>query len=166
MSDNYMVFFPNPEFGAQKAVFVGYFWENASFLGILVVFGEETVLFLGGQRKEFQMRKKDYKGRCMKKTSPKSETVCRLYDDLQISFLKNLEADDDVISIQTNAPLDDLDFTSDFLCRRANGDFMLRECVYRKYLTKPLTAEQLDLSRMYWAKHGVVDWGVVIDAEK
>lgn len=102
----------------------------------------------------------------MKKTSPKSETVCRLYDDLQISFLKNLEADDDVISIQTNAPLDDLDFTSDFLCRRANGDYKIRECVYRKYLTKPLTAEQLDLSRMYWAKHGVVDWGVVIDAEK
>lgn len=112
------------------------------------------------------MRKKDYKGRCTKAASPKSETVCRLYDDLMIAYLRNLEAEKDIVSIQTNVQLEGTDFTSDFLCQREGGDYMVRECVYRKYLTKPLTARLLDTSRTYWLKHGIYDWGVIVDAEK
>lgn len=162
----YIVFSQERVFGAPKRCFQGCFWGNSIVFGDFKPFLGKIILFLGEQRKEFQVRKKGYKGRCTKMTSSKSKTVCRLYDDLQIACLKKLEADDDVISIQVNAPLDNLEFTSDFLCRRANGDYMVRECVYRKYLTKPLTAEQLDLSRMYWAKHGVIDWGVIIEVEK
>lgn len=47
-----------------------------------------------------------------------------------------------------------------------NGDLMVRECVYRKFLTKPMTVKLLDASYEYWLKHGVTDWGLVIDEEK
>ena len=43
---------------------------------------------------------------------------------------------------------------------------MVMECVQRKYLQKPMTVKLLDISRDYWLKHGVSDWGIVIDAEK
>ena len=43
---------------------------------------------------------------------------------------------------------------------------MVRECVFRRFLTKPLTLKLLDMSREYWTKLGVKDWGIVIDAEK
>ena len=46
-----------------------------------------------------------------------------------------------------------------------NGDVMVRECVLRKYLTKPMTVKQLDISREYWIRHGVSDWGLVVDEE-
>jgi hypothetical protein len=32
-------------------------------------------------------------------------------------------------------------------------------------LMKPLTVKLLDASRDYWLRHGVTDWGVVIDEE-
>ncbi len=111
------------------------------------------------------MRKKAFKGRCTKVASPKSEAVCRLYDDLMIAYMRNLEAESDIVSFQTNVPLEGMEFTSDFLCQLEGGDYMVRECVYRKYLTKPLTAQLLDTSRTYWLKHGICDWGVVVDAD-
>ena len=50
-------------------------------------------------------------------------------------------------------------------CTKADGDLMVRECVFRKFLMKPLTVKLLDASRDYWLRHGVTDWGVVIDEE-
>ena len=49
--------------------------------------------------------------------------------------------------------LDGLDigaYTRDFVCTKADGDLMVRECIYRKFLTKPLTIKLLDASRSYW----------------
>ena len=66
-------------------------------------------------------------------------------------------------------PLDGLDFgeyTTDFLCILENGDIMVRECVSRDHLTKPMTAKLLDISRNYWLNRVVMDWGLVINAEK
>ena len=77
------------------------------------------------------MRKKNYKGRCEKRTLGKSKDVCRLYDEIQGRYADRLQ-----------------------------------ECVFRKYLTKPMTVRLLDASRIYWLNHGVSDWGLVIDAEK
>ena len=54
---------------------------------------------------------------------------------------------------------------SDFVCVKNDGGLMVRECVYRKFLTKPMTVKLLDDSRNYWRNHGVEDWGLVIDAE-
>ena len=56
-------------------------------------------------------------------------------------------------------------YTSDFVCVRSDNDLMVRECVFRKLLMKPLTVKLLDASRAYWSRHGVTDWGLVIDEE-
>ena len=57
------------------------------------------------------------------------------------------------------------DYTSDFVCVKTDGDLMVRECVFRKFLKKPMTVKLLDASRDYWNNHGVSDWGIVIDEE-
>lgn len=116
------------------------------------------------------MRKKGYRGtRVEKRTLSKSESVCRLYDTLQSKFADMLEDCQDVTEIRCNVDLDGLqegEYTSDFVCVKSDGDLMVRECVQRKYLTKPMTVKLLDASREYWLRHGVSDWGLVIDAEK
>ena len=115
------------------------------------------------------MRKKDFKGRCEKRMLSKCEGVCRTYDAIQFAYADVLQADAGIAEIQCNVLLEGLEegeYTSDFVCIRSDGDMMVRECVQRKFLTKPMTVRLLDASREYWLRHGVTDWGVVIDAEK
>ncbi len=114
------------------------------------------------------MRKKNFKGRCEKRKLPKCEDVCRTFDALQYAFADVLSASKDIKSFRVNVLLDGLeegDYTSDFVCVKMDGDLMVRECVERKYLTKPLTVKLLDLSRQYWLRHGVADWGIVVEKE-
>lgn len=115
------------------------------------------------------MRKKNYKGRCVKKSVSKSKDVCRSYDDIQLAYLDVLQNDENIQEIQCNVPLEgnEVDgYMSDFLCLTVDNDLIVRECVFRKHLLKPMTVKLLDMSRMYWAKRGVADWGLVIDAYK
>ena len=111
------------------------------------------------------MRKKNFKGRCEKRIISKCVEVCRTYDPIQYAYADILDRDDSVLEIRCNVPLDELEYTSDFVCVKADGDWMVKECVYRKHLTKPMTIKLLDVSREYWLRHGVTDWGLVIDAE-
>ena len=114
------------------------------------------------------MRKKNFKGRCEKRVIPKCNDVCRTYDPIQSAYADMLAADDAIQEIRCNVLLDGLEvgeYTTDFLCVKTDGDLMVRECVFRKHLTKPLTIKLLDASREYWLRHGVTDWGLVIDAE-
>lgn len=99
----------------------------------------------------------------------KCKDVMRAYSDIQAAYAERLEKEDEVKEFQCNVLLDGLEegeYTSDFLCVKADGDFMVRECVERKFLMKPRTVKLLDASRDYWLRHGVKDWGLVIDAEK
>ncbi len=115
------------------------------------------------------MRKKNFKGRCEKRVVPKCAEVCRTYDPIQYAYADVLQADSGIKEIRCNVPLDELDigdYTSDYVCVKSDGDMMVRECVYRKRLTKPLTVKLLDASRDYWLRHGVTDWGLVIDEEQ
>lgn len=115
------------------------------------------------------MRKKRYKGRCEKRTLSKCKEVCRTYDTIQATYAEMLQASDEVKEIRSNVLLDGLEegeYTSDFVCVKADGDLLVRECVFRKFLTKPMTVKLLDASREYWLNHGISDWGIVIDAEK
>ena len=114
------------------------------------------------------MRKKDYKGRCEKRILTKCRETVRTYDAIQYAYADMLQNQEEITEFQCNVPLDGEaeGYTTDFLCIRTDSDYMVRECVQRKYLTKPLTVKLLDMSRGYWLKHGVTDWGVVIDAEK
>ncbi len=114
------------------------------------------------------MRKKNFKGRCEKRMIDKCTDVCRTYDAIQYACADLLEESDEIREIRCNVLLDGLDvgeYTSDFVCTKADGDLMVRECVFRKFLTKPLTVKLLDASRTYWLRHGVTDWGLVIDEE-
>lgn len=115
------------------------------------------------------MRKKNYKGRCEKRMLAKSKEVCGLYDEIQARYADRLQDCEEIQEIRCNVLLEGLEvgeYTSDFVCVKADGDLMVRECVYRKYLTKPMTVKLLDASCEYWLNHGVSDWGLVIDAEK
>lgn len=114
------------------------------------------------------MRKKNYKGRCEKRSVSKCQSVCRIYDPIQSRYLDMLQESEDVIEIRCNVLLDGNEageYMTDFVCVKESGDLMVRECVQRKYLTKPMTVKALDLSREYWLHHGVSDWGLVIDEE-
>lgn len=113
------------------------------------------------------MIKKNYKGRCIKKSVNKSKEICRTYNALQLAYLEKLQANEIITEIQCNIPLDGEigEYNTDFLCRKSNGDLLVRECVYRKHLLKPLTVKLLEASRIYWLNRGVDDWGLVIDAE-
>lgn len=115
------------------------------------------------------MRKKNFKGRCEKRSLSKCHDVCRTYDPIQCAYADVLQSDDEITEIRCNVLLDGLElgeFTTDFVCVKSNNDLMVRECVQRNHLTKPLTVKLLDASRDYWLRHGVTDWGLVIDAEK
>ena len=115
------------------------------------------------------MKKKNYKGRCEKRTLSKCVGVCRTYDDIQSCYADILQTDDTITEFRCNVLLDGLtegDYTTDFVCTKSDGDLMVRECVQRRLLTKPMTVKLLELSRVYWLNHGVTDWGLVIDAEK
>ena len=43
------------------------------------------------------MRKRNFKGRCVKRSVSKSQEVCRTYDAIQNAYLDVLEADDDIV---------------------------------------------------------------------
>ena len=114
------------------------------------------------------MRKKKFKGRCEKRVITKCSEVCRTYDAIQYAYSDVLQASDGVKEIRCNVPLtgrDISEYTSDFVCVKADNDLMVRECVFRKFLMKPLTVKLLDASREYWLRQGVTDWGLVIDEE-
>ena len=115
------------------------------------------------------MRKKGFKGRCDKRTLTKCKEVCRTYDPIQYAYAEKLQENDSVKEIRCNVPLDGLsegDYMTDFVCIKADNDMMVRECVQRRFLLKPLTVRLLDASREYWRRHGVSYWGIVIDAEE
>lgn len=112
-----------------------------------------------------KLRKKNFKGRCEKRKLSKCIEVCRTYDPIQFTYADILSTDDTIQELKCNVPLDDLGYTTDFVCTKVGGDLMVRECVSRKHLTKPLTIKLLDTSREYWLRRGVADWGLVIDEE-
>ncbi len=93
------------------------------------------------------MRKKNFKGRCEKRMIGKCVEVCRTYDAIQYAYADLLQASDEVVEIRCNVLLDGLEvggYTSDFVCTKTGGDLMVRECVFRKFLMKPLTVKLLD----------------------
>ena len=52
-----------------------------------------------------------------------------------------------------------------FMPKKKDGTIIVRECVWRKNLSRPTTAKLLDISRNYWLSKNVEDWGIVIEKE-
>ena len=99
----------------------------------------------------------------------KCKDVTRTYNDIQTAYADVLEAEERIKEFQCNVMLDGLEegeYSTDFVCVKEDGDLMVRECVERRFLTKPMTVKLLDASREYWCRHGVTDWGLVINEEK
>lgn len=120
------------------------------------------------RRKEFYVKKINYKGRCEKRKVFKCEDVCRTYSKIQSAFVDLLEKDEDIVSFECNVRLkgvaDDL-YSTDIVARKIDDSLMVRECVWRINLNKPSYTKLLDISRNYWLSHGVKDWGIVIEKE-
>ena len=115
------------------------------------------------------MRKANYKGRCTKRKLTKCHDICRTYDDLQTKFADILQSDQNIKDFRCNVLLEGVEcnqYTSDFVATKNDGAIMVRECVWRKQLSKPMTAKLLDISRNYWMDRGVEDWGIVIEKQE
>lgn len=113
------------------------------------------------------MRRKGYRGiGCVKRDLSKCDGTCRTYDKIQTSFADLLQSNERVESFQCNVLMDSNEgneYTSDFLITMHDGSTAVRECVWRKHLSRPSTTQLLDISRNYWLAHGVEDWGIVIE---
>lgn len=117
------------------------------------------------------MKPKGYKRtRCEKRTMSKcADGVARTYSVLESKYADKLEANSNVKEFRCQVLLDGLEigeYCSDFVATKVDGDLMVRECVYRKHLTKPTTAKLLDASRNFWRRRGVGDWGIVVDKKE
>ena len=91
------------------------------------------------------MQKKNYKGRCEKRKLAKAKGVCRFYSDIQAKYGALLDMDASIVEIECNRLMDGFtlgEYTCDFLCKKVDGDLMVRECVQRKFLVKPMTMHQ------------------------
>ena len=115
------------------------------------------------------MRNKNSNVRVTKRKLSKCKDVCRTYNDIQYQYATLLEQDESVKEFICNVPLDDLEiegiYTTDFLITKTNGDILIRECVFRDKITKPLNVKLLDTSYIYWIKRGISDWGIVTNEE-
>ena len=112
------------------------------------------------------MRRKNIKDRCEKRKLPRFKEVCKTYDSIQFAYATLLSECEDLKEICCNVYLEGLqegNYTTDFVCIKQDGELMVRECVFRKQLLKPMTVKLLDASREYWLKRGVRDWGIVIE---
>lgn len=114
------------------------------------------------------MRKKNYKGRCEKRSVPKCEGICKTYDDIQKQMVDNLSEDETVKEIRCNVPIDGSEYTSDIVCTMEDDTIVVYECCSRNLLKRPSNAKLLQQSREYWLKNGVKekDWRLAVDAEK
>lgn len=117
------------------------------------------------------MKPKGYKRtRCEKRTMSKcANGVARTYNVLESKYADKLEADSNVKEFRCQVLLEGLEigeYCSDFVATKLDGDLMVRECVFRKDLSKLSTAKLLDASRNYWIRRGVTDWGIVVEKKK
>ena len=121
---------------------------------------------LNKQKGKHFMKKRNYKGRCVKLFLSKCQGTCRTYNPVQETYANQLQADIQVRSFQCNVELENSEFTTDFLITMNNGTLRIRECAARNLLTKPHTIKLLDESLSYWKNRGIEDWKVLTDAEK
>ena len=118
------------------------------------IFGKTHMKFLAeflANSGGYFMRSKNFKGsKCVKMKLQKSEDVVRTFDNIQTAYAQILDKNENIQKIQCNVPLEGIEegeFTTDFLCVKADGDLIVRECVFRKKLSLPRTCKLLDVSR-------------------
>ncbi len=113
------------------------------------------------------MRNKNSHTKTIKTKLNKCKTIFYSYSDIQLSYGKELDERDDIIEIKPNVKLEGCEgnYSSDFLCLKSDGSYMVREVLYVNKLMKPLTIKMLDISRNYWLRKGIDDWGLVLSVK-
>ena len=114
------------------------------------------------------MRKRKPKTTCLKKHIEKCNEIVRCYDRVQEVYADILQQDNHVVDVRCCVPFDDEEYgqySSDFVCLKDTGEYMVRECCYRSQLLKPRMIKLLDFSQRYWRKNGISDWKVVVEKE-
>lgn len=104
----------------------------------------------------------------MKQVLPHFEDVVRTYDDLQEAAAKLLSGCEDYQVIRANVEccrVDDVAYTTDFICQKSDGTYAVFECVCRKHLDKPKTVKLLSASQQFWEGRGA-QWGIITDREE
>ena len=115
------------------------------------------------------MRNKKTHSVTIKKKLSKCRLIFYAHNELQYKYGCQLDFSSEIAEIKCNVPIEVADvegeFTTDFYCIKTNGEIIVRECVYKDKLLKPLTIKMLDASRNYWLSKGVADWGLVLNGD-
>ena len=113
------------------------------------------------------MRNKKTHSITIKRKLPKCSTFFFAFSELQNKYGEQLSKDENVLEFKANIKLEDFPlgdtYTTDFLITTIDGRTLIRECVYKSKLLKPMTIKLLDASREYWLSRGFTDWGIVVD---
>lgn len=73
-------------------------------------------------------------------------------DSLQEAYADVLSQSNDIEEFRCNVYLEGLaegDYTTDFVCTKTDGTIIVRECIYRSRLIKPMHYKLLEASRSY-----------------
>ena len=113
------------------------------------------------------MRNSKTRTSTIKSKLPKCSSVFYAYSELQHKYGELLSKRDDVLEFKANVKLEDFplgdSYTTDFVITTKDGKTLIRECVYKDKLLKPLSIKLLDSSREYWLSRGFKEWGIVVD---
>ena len=90
------------------------------------------------------MRNKNTHSLTIKGKLNKKKGVFVAFNQLQFKYGQLLDKDDEIVEIQANYSLKDFSFgnnyTSDFVCKKSNGELKIRGCIYRKNIMKFITS--------------------------
>jgi len=102
----------------------------------------------------------------IKKKLDKCQSVFHAFNEIQYTYGIKLDGNTDIVDFKCNVKLigcsEGEQYTTDFYCTKSNGEIMVRECVDKNKLLKPMTIKMLDISRNYWLSKGITDWGIVL----
>lgn len=115
------------------------------------------------------MHKKDYKGRCEKKTLTKSKEICRTYDPIQNKFADMLNDSPDIKEIRCNVLLDNFpegEYTSDFDYALNKWRFNGERMHTKRQDIKANEYQTFRCIKSILVNHGISDWGIVTNAEE
>ena len=113
------------------------------------------------------MRNRNTHSLTIKRNLNKCKSVFNAYNDIQYAYGLRLDANPDVVEFECNVKLigcqEAESYATDFYCIKHGGEAMVRECVDKSKLLKPMTLKLLDISRNYWLSKGITDWGIVLN---
>lgn len=109
------------------------------------------------------MYNRTYSGRREKRSFSKCEKPCTLYNPIMTAYAQLLEMNPSVCSFECNIPIIGTKYNSDFLVCTPDDTKAIRECVSRAHLEDIRVLRKLDISRDYWAAHGISDWKIITE---